>query len=294
MAETSRLDAHGSSICYSHSDSSSSSSCYSRNGLAAADEDNKESQQQQQQQAASCPGPVLLDPTGKPLPGLGASRVLGFSAASSAGVLPTPLVTTWRLCGSEAFVVLGSPGLWAAMNPAEVVDYVAAVLASSACSTAGSTAVDCSTAAAHEGSAGVSGTSEPAACVTTAECCEPLQQQDAVTTLQQQQQQQLQNEGTQLSGDAGQLLSDLLTLEAQERLKFRLTSSSNSRSGFLSLTAAGAQPEHSSSSTGQQVVPDVTAIVLLLPGVLPGVVLHHRAVQVDRGALAEELSGISR
>jgi hypothetical protein len=130
--------------------------------------------------------------------------------------------------------------------------------------------------------------------VTTAECCEPLQQQDAVTTLQQQQQQQLQNEGTQLSGDAGQLLSDLLTLEAQERLKFRLTSSSNSRSGFLSLTAAGAQPEHSSSSTGQQVVPDVTAIVLLLPGVLPGVVLHHRAVQVDRGALAEELSGISR
>jgi hypothetical protein len=64
----------------------------------------------------------------------------------------------------------------------------------------------------------------------------------------------------------------------------------------LSLTAAAIDGPGSSSSsnTSQQAVPDVTAIVLLLPGVLPGVVLPHRAVQVDRQALDEELQGFSR
>lgn len=241
VAETSRLDAEGSSICYS---------CRTLAQWTPQAQDQQDSKAapagQQQHQQATCPEPVLIGPDGQPLHGVGASRLLGYSSASSAGVVASPVVTSWRLSGEEAFVVLGSPGLWAAMNPAEVVDYVAAALASGAC------------------------------CVRQAEaaCDNSAAAEAAAMTPPEQQQQQ---GPAQLRPDAAVLLSDLLTLEAQERLKLRLAD--------ITLLALGA----AAGSSAQQVVPDVTAVVLLLPGPVPA-----QKVPVDQQLLQEQLSTVTR
>lgn len=240
VAETSRLDAEGSSICYS---------CRTLVQCTPQPQGQQDAQSavdpQQQLQQATCPEPVLIGPDGAPLPGVRASRLLGYTSASAAGVTATPVVTSWRLSGEEAFVVLGSPGLWAAMNPAEVVDYVAAALASGACSTQDADAC-------ADAPEGVSSTAS-----------HPQQQASA-----------------QLRPDAAVLLSDLLTLEAQERLKLRLADIST----LLGLGgAAGA------SSAAHQVVPDVTAIVLLLQGPLPA-----QKVPVNRQLLQEQLATVPR
>jgi hypothetical protein len=246
VAETSRLDAEGSSICYS---------CRMLSLWAPQAQDQQDSKAapaaQQQQQQATCPEPVLIGPNGQPLVGVGASRLLGYSSATSAGVIATPVVTSWRLTGEEAFVVLGSPGLWAAMNPAEVVDYVAAALASGACSMQQAEAA-CDSSAAAKAAAWATPEQEP-----------PQQQGPA-----------------ELRPDAAVLLSDLLTLEAQERLKLRLADIST----LLALGgAAGA------GSSTQQVVPDVTAVVVLLPAPVPA-----QKVPVAQQLLQEQLSTVTR
>jgi hypothetical protein len=107
------------------------------------------------------------------------------------------------------------------MNPAEVVDYVAAVLASGVCS----------------GSAGV----------------------DAAS------------------------VGDLLTLEAQQRLKLKLADS------LFSVCSAAAPADDPSSSGGCGWVPDVSAVVLLLDG-SRGLL----SVGVDQDAARAEIKDISR
>lgn len=265
VAETSRLDAEGSSICYSYRTlpmhwAPPQQQQHNAGAVAQA-----APAHQHQQQQASCPEPVLVGRDGQPFPGVRASRLLGYTSASSAGVTATPVVTSWRLSGEEAFVVLGSPGLWAAMNPAEVVDYVAAALAGGACSVQPSQQQDEAAAAASSSSPSPSQEA-------------PAQELGAGLLQGEEQEQQA------LRPDAAVLLSDLLTLEAQERLKLRLTDIST----LLGLggTAGGAG---SSSSTAHQVVPDVTAIVLLLPGPLP-----EQKVPVDKQLLQRQLSTVTR
>lgn len=262
VAETSRLDAVGSSICYSCDSGTLQQGSLLQEDqqqpqdTAAATAAATEPQQEPQLQLPCCPEPVLVGPNGLPLPGVQSSRLLGYSSASTAGVVPTPVVTSWRLSGEEAFVVLGSPGLWAAMNPAEVVDYVAAALASGACSTQGAL----SPASASQPAGG--GSSSCSACDTWGE-------------------QHAQDGPAQLLPDAAALLGDLLTLEAQERLKLRLTDISTLLGG---LGASGA-----AASARQQVVPDVTATVVLLPGPLPA-----QKVPVNAQLLKEQLSHVTR
>eukprot|EP00775_Hariotina_reticulata_P011412 gene11412-11559_t len=224
--ETARLDAAGSSICYSssvpggiHSQATDGSNASLTIGAVTSPFGGMD---QQCSGVASQQDFVLLGPDGVALPGVGASRLLGFSAASKAGVLPDPVLTSWRLNGTESFAVLGTPGLWAAMNPAEVVDYVAAVLASGVCR-------GC------DDSSGVS-------------------------------------------------VGDLLTLEAQERLKLKLADSL-----FSLCSAAAEDAEPSSSSSGCGRVPDVTAVVLLLEG-SQGLL----SVGVDRETAKAEIKDISR
>lgn len=194
--EAARLDAAGSSICYvstaaAHTASYNSSSVSSHGSITQ-------------------PAAVLISADGIPLPGVHASRLLGFTAAAAAGVIPGPVVTSWRLTGQEFFVVIGSPGLWAAMTPAEVVDYVAAALGAGIGST---------TIAAAAGGDAV-GSAAAAAAV------------------------------------AAVPVGDLLTLEAQERLKLKLMD----RMFGVCSGAAGSN----SSGCNAGVVPDVSAVVLLL------------------------------
>lgn len=256
VAETSRLDAEGSSICYSYRTLPMQQQQHNAGAVAQA-----APAHQHQQQQASCPEPVLVGRDGQPFPGVRASRLLGYTSASPAGVTATPVVTSWRLSGEEAFVVLGSPGLWAAMNPAEVVDYVAAALAGGACSVQPAQQQDEAAAAASS--------SPPFQEAPAQELCAGVLQGE-------EQQQQA------LRPDAAVLLSDLLTLEAQERLKLRLTDIST-------LLGLGGTAASAGSSTAHQVVPDVTAIVLLLPGPLP-----EQKVPVDKQLLQRQLSTVTR
>lgn len=269
VAETSRLDAVGSSICYSCDSSTLQQGTLlqeeqqqPQDAAATTAAAEAEPQQEAQLQLPCCPEPVLVGPNGLPLPGVRSSRLLGYSSASTAGVVPTPIVTSWRLSGEEAFIVLGSPGLWAAMNPAEVVDYVAAALASGACSTQGAPSPANAPQPAGDAAA-AQGSSSCSAYVSTWD------------------EQHVQDGPAQLLPDAAALLGDLLTLEAQERLKLRLTDISTLLGG---LGASGA-----AASARQQVVPDVTAIVLLLPGPLPA-----QKVPVNAQLLKEQLSHVTR
>lgn len=87
VAETSRLDAEGSRICYSCRTLSQPTP---QQPAAAAGTGGQPSmtgatQQQVQQQQTSCPEPVLIGPDGQPHAGVRASRLLGYSSASSAG-----------------------------------------------------------------------------------------------------------------------------------------------------------------------------------------------------------------
>jgi hypothetical protein len=120
------------------------------------------------------------------------------------------------------------------MNPAEVVDYVAAALASNI--TTSSSSSSSSTAGPTSAAAGTA-----------------LASQTAVT------------------------VGDLLTLEAQERLKLRLMDS------LFGLCPGPAAPGAAGC------VPDVSAVVLLMPG---SPALH--AVAVDQQKMKQELAGISR
>ncbi|KAF6259367.1 hypothetical protein COO60DRAFT_1017425 [Scenedesmus sp. NREL 46B-D3] len=187
------------------------------------------------------PAAVLVAPDGSVLQHVGASRLLGCSAASAAGVLPTPVVTSWRLNGSESFVVLGSPGLWQAMNPGEVVDYVAAALASGITSSSSNTSSSSSAVAA--GAAAGAAQASP----------------------------------SEAAAAAAVALGDLLTLEAQERLKLRLMDK------LFGLCPGPAAP------VAAGCVPDVSAVVLLMQG---SPALH--AAVVDHHKMKQELAGISR
>lgn len=266
VAETSRLDALGSRICYSFSGTQQQQQQQKllqqqqqqELEAPAAEETPQQQQQQLSSSSSSTNEPVLIGPDGQALPSVRSSRLLGFSTATSAGVVPTPVVTSWRLSGEEAFVVLGSPGLWAAMNPAEVVDYVAAALGSGVCSLqpAAAPATDgTSTAAALAGDNDADAGGDAL----------PDTQQDAAAAT-----------GFALKPDAAVLLSDLLTLEAQERLKLRLVDN------FLGLGSVVA-------ANNQQVVPDVTATVLLLSGPLPA-----QKAAVDGQLINEQLTSVTR
>jgi serine/threonine protein phosphatase PrpC len=235
--ETARLDAAGSSICYQPpaaegegEGSSTDAGNASSDAAADACQTNAYSSSHDSTGTSSIlddqPAAVLVAPDGSVLQHVGASRLLGCSAATSAGVVSTPVVTSWRLNGSESFVVLGSPGLWQAMNPAEVVDYVAAALASGIASSSSTGA----TSAAAKGS-----------------------QAAAVS------------------------VGDLLTLEAQERLKLRLMDK------LFGLCPGPAAPGAAGC------VPGVSAVVLLLPG-SPA----RHADAVDQQKVKQELAGISR
>lgn len=161
--------------------------------------------------------------------------------------------------------MLGSPGLWDAMNPAEVVDYVAAVLASGACRVPQ-----------DEPTAAGTDAATAAASIPSAD--------------DQQTQRQIQQ---QLRPDAAVLLADLLTLEAQERLKLRLADLSTllGLSGAAAGVASGSSTAASAHQHNTQVVPDVSAVVLLLPGpVLAG----SQQLPVDQALLLEQLSQVSR
>jgi hypothetical protein len=120
------------------------------------------------------------------------------------------------------------------MNPAEVVDYVAAALASNITTTSSSS------------SSSSSGLTSAAA-------------------------------GTALASRTAVTVGDLLTLEAQERLKLRLMDS------LFGLCPGPAAPGAAGC------VPDVSAVVLLMPG---SPALH--AVAVDQQKMKQELAGISR
>ncbi|WIA17384.1 hypothetical protein OEZ85_014242 [Tetradesmus obliquus] len=227
--ETARLDAAGSSISYTQQAPPATAAAAA---TAATEEELQQASSSsssvlQQQQAA-----VLTAPDGSVLHHVGASRLLGYSAATAAGVLPNPIVTAWRLTGSESFVVLGSPGLWQAMNPAEVVDYVAAALASGISSSSSSSSGPAAAAAAGKAAA--------AAAVS---------------------------------------VGDLLTLEAQERLKLRLMDQ------LFGLVPGPAAPGAAGC------VPDVSAVVLLLDGSSS---LHRAAAAEQQQKMQQELAGISR
>lgn len=179
------------------------------------------------------PDAVLVGPDDQVLAGVRASRMLGFSRAASAGVMATPVVTSWRLTGSEAFVVLGTPGLWAAMSPAEVADYTAAALAAGV----GSIDADLPSAGTAAG-----------------------------------------------AGSPGVSVGDLLTLEAQERLKLKLM---DRLFGLCPGPASGVP-----CSSG--VVPDVSAVVLQLG---PAADLSHNSVEsldLDKQMVAAELGQVAR
>lgn len=92
VAETSRLDAEGSQICYScrvmSPQQGDSTTSQSQQAAAASGQGQLPwgaQQQVQQQQQASCPEPVLIGPDGQAHAGVRASRLLGYSSASSAG-----------------------------------------------------------------------------------------------------------------------------------------------------------------------------------------------------------------
>ncbi|KAF8065920.1 hypothetical protein HT031_002981 [Scenedesmus sp. PABB004] len=224
--ETARLDAAGSVVAYAQP--AHPSGAPGGAGAAAAPPG-------EQQEA------VLLGPDGALLAGVSATRLLGFAGAARAGVVPAPVVTSWRLNGSESFVVLGSPALWEAMSPAEVVDYVAAALASGAL-------------AAPPPGAGAGAGPAPAEAAAAG----------AVA-------------GAAAAGGEGVGVGDLLTLEAQERLKLRLMDRLFGLCpGPSSPAAAGA-------------VPSVAAVVLLLEASPP-----LRGVDVDRVKLNAELSSVTR
>jgi hypothetical protein len=89
VAETSRLDAEGSRICYSCrvvSQPQEGTSDQSQQSAAASGHWQLPwVAQQQQQQQASCPEPVLIGPDGQAHAGVRASRLLGYSSVNSAG-----------------------------------------------------------------------------------------------------------------------------------------------------------------------------------------------------------------
>jgi hypothetical protein len=148
-----------------------------------------------------------------------------------------------------------------------VVDYVAAALASGACSEPQPQQDEAAAAAA----AAADSSQDAPAQVLTGELQEQQQQQPA------------------LRPNAAVLLSDLLTLEAQERLKLRLTDISTLLGLGGAAAGAAGSGSSSSNSTAHQVVPDVTAIVLLLPGPLP-----EQKVPVDKQLLQRQLSTVTR
>jgi hypothetical protein len=213
---------------------------------------------QQLMRTTSMLQPLLQTPTMNPV----------SVAVASAGVTATPVITSWRLSGEEAFVVLGSPGLWAAMNPAEVVDYIAAALASGACSSSMQPG-------GNDDAAADRNDSSLAAHDTASTPAQQLDQSDAAAAA----------EAAVLRPDAAVLLSDLLTLEAQERLKLRLSDIST----LIGLGGAAAAAMAGGGGGGHQVVPDVTAVVLLLSGPLP----QQKGVQ-DRVLLQQELACVTR
>lgn len=230
--ETARLDAAGSSICYP------AAGAVHRDYQGTATRASNSSSPQTLYQ----PEAVLVGPDGQVLPGVKASRMLGYTSAAAAGVVSTPVVTSWRLTGAESFIVLGTPGLWAAMTPAEVADYVAAALSAGVSSTYSSMQAPTAPAADDgDGNAGAETGSSAAA--------------------------------------AAASVGDLLTLEAQERLKLKLM---DRLFGLCPGPAAAG-----SCSSG--VVPDVSAVVLQL-GSSPGM----PAVAVDKQKVTAELTHITR
>jgi serine/threonine protein phosphatase PrpC len=58
-------------------------------------------------------------------PGLAMSRSIGDTLGTQLGVIPTPIVTEYKLhAGNDFFIVAGSDGIWDVMENAEVINYV--------------------------------------------------------------------------------------------------------------------------------------------------------------------------
>lgn len=70
-------------------------------------------------------GPYRVWVKGKSTPGLGMSRSLGDKVASSIGVIPNPILNSFKIYPDlDQFIIIGSDGLWDVMENIEVVNFV--------------------------------------------------------------------------------------------------------------------------------------------------------------------------
>jgi serine/threonine protein phosphatase PrpC len=70
-------------------------------------------------------GPYRVWVKGKSTPGLGMSRSIGDKVAASIGVIPNPILNSFKIYNElDQFVVLASDGLWDVMENFEVVNFV--------------------------------------------------------------------------------------------------------------------------------------------------------------------------
>lgn len=76
--------------------------------------------------------------------------MLGASSAEQYGVTPQPLLTQWAGSEADAFVLAGTPGLWAALSAEAAVEFVGAYLASGLQAQNGLSAADALTLEAQE------------------------------------------------------------------------------------------------------------------------------------------------
>ena len=58
-------------------------------------------------------------------PGLGMSRSIGDKIASSIGVIPTPVINSYKLYGdTDQFIVIASDGIWDVMENIEIINFI--------------------------------------------------------------------------------------------------------------------------------------------------------------------------